>query len=120
MYSWFRKGLESGLSIRNKKSGTSVSFASAFGAKVAGDEIFEPSRIAPDVKMGESIGKTYAGIMNNMPIKGTRKDVVVTSAFGPRNVRGGSKNHKGIDIRAYKGTPIYATHGGRITRNFRF
>lgn len=117
MYSWFRKGLESGLSIRNKKSGTSISFASAFGAKVAGDEIFEPSRIAPDVKMGESIGKTYAGIMNNMPIKGTRKDVVVTSAFGPRNVRGGSKNHKGIDIRAYKGTPIYATHGGRITRN---
>ena len=117
MYNWFRQGLESGLAIRNKKSGSNISYAAAFGASTSGDQIFEPARIAPDIKMGESIGRTYAGIMDNMPIKGTKKDVVVTSAFGPRNVRGGSKNHKGIDIRAYKGTPIYATHSGKITSN---
>ena len=117
MYSWFRQGLESGLAIRNKKAGSSISYSAAFGAKVSADQTFEPSRIAPDIKMGESIGKTYAGIMDNMPVKGTKKDVVVTSAFGPRNVKGGSKNHKGIDIRAYKGTPIYATHSGKITSN---
>ena len=117
MYSWFRKGLESGLAVKNKKAGSNITYAGAFGVKTAANQIYEPSKILPEIKMGESIGKTYAGIMDNMPIKGTKKDVVVTSAFGPRNVKGGSKNHKGIDIRAYKGTPIYATHSGKITSN---
>lgn len=117
MYNWFRSGLESGLKVRNKKSGTSINYAGAFGISAAGDTIYKPANIDPTIKLGESIGKTYAGIMHNMPIKGTRSDVVVTSAFGPRNVKGGSRDHKGIDIRAYKGTPIFATHDGKITSN---
>ena len=117
MYNWFRNGLESGLKVRNKKSGTSISYSGAFGISTGGDAIYKPANIDPTIKLGESIGKTYAGIMHNMPIKGTRSNVVVTSAFGPRNVKGGSRDHKGIDIRAYKGTPIFATHDGRITSN---
>lgn len=39
---------------------------------------------------------------------------VITSPFGPRNVPGGSKNHKGIDLRARQGQPIYAAGKGKV------
>lgn len=39
---------------------------------------------------------------------------VVTSPFGPRNVPGGSKNHKGIDLRAHAGEPIKAMDAGIV------
>lgn len=39
---------------------------------------------------------------------------VITSPFGPRNVPGGSKNHKGVDLRARQGQPIFATHAGKV------
>ena len=117
MYTWFKNGLISGLDVRNKKSGTAINYAGAFGLSTSGDSIYKPDKIDSTVKYGESIGKTYTGIMNNMPIKGSKNDVVVTSAFGPRNVKGGSNPHRGIDIRAYKGTPIFATHSGKITSN---
>ena len=41
----------------------------------------------------------------------------ITSYFGNRNqpTAGASKNHKGIDIGASKGTPIYASDGGTVT-----
>ena len=39
---------------------------------------------------------------------------VITSPFGPRNVPGGSKNHKGIDLRARTGEPIYAAKDGTV------
>ena len=43
------------------------------------------------------------------------KNVVVTSAFGPRNVSGASNPHKGVDLRAKFGDPIYAAEDGIVT-----
>lgn len=40
---------------------------------------------------------------------------VVTSPFGPRNVTGGSKDHKGIDLRARMGDPVFAMTDGTVT-----
>lgn len=40
---------------------------------------------------------------------------VVTSPFGPRNVTGGSKDHKGIDLRARTGDPVFAMSDGVVT-----
>ena len=45
------------------------------------------------------------------PVKG---EPYVTSAFGPRNVKKGSSNHKGVDIRAGKGDPILAAKDGVV------
>lgn len=45
------------------------------------------------------------------PVKG---EPYVTSAFGPRNVKKGSKDHKGVDIRAAKGDPILAAKDGIV------
>lgn len=39
---------------------------------------------------------------------------VITSPFGKRNVKGGSKDHKGIDLRAYTGEPIMAMKDGTV------
>ena len=41
----------------------------------------------------------------------------ITSRFGSRSSPGGigSTNHKGIDIAAPKGTPVYAADGGTVT-----
>ena len=41
---------------------------------------------------------------------------VITSQFGPRNVKGGSRNHKGIDLRARTGSPIKALKDGVVIR----
>ena len=46
------------------------------------------------------------------PVDGTP---VVTSVFGERVVPGGSKNHKGIDIRAQDGANVYAAKAGKVT-----
>lgn len=48
-------------------------------------------------------------------VRPTASDVV-TSPFGPRNVKGGSKNHKGIDLRAKMGDPIFAMKAGTVTQ----
>lgn len=40
---------------------------------------------------------------------------IVTSPFGPRNIAKGSKNHRGIDMRAHLGTPINAIMSGTVT-----
>lgn len=39
---------------------------------------------------------------------------VITSNYGPRNVPGGSKYHKGIDIRGAYGEPVRAMIGGTV------
>lgn len=44
------------------------------------------------------------------PVRGT-----ITSRFGPRSVRIGSSNHKGLDIGVSYGTPIKAADGGKVT-----
>lgn len=41
----------------------------------------------------------------------------ITSGFGPRNIGAGtSKNHKGVDIGAAVGTPIYAPTDGNVVK----
>ena len=42
------------------------------------------------------------------------RDLVVTSVVGLRNVKGGSRVHRGIDLRANKGTPLYAAFQGEV------
>ncbi|MBE6610563.1 MAG: hypothetical protein E7634_07835 [Ruminococcaceae bacterium] len=43
------------------------------------------------------------------------KSVYVTSYYGPRMLRGKYDYHIGIDLRAAKGTSIYAADGGKVT-----
>ena len=63
----------------------------------------------------------FAGAMNNEGGDGKNgwkrptDSPVITSPFGPRNVPGGSKDHKGIDLRARMGEPIYAAKDGTVT-----
>lgn len=42
------------------------------------------------------------------------RDLVVTSVVGLRNVKGGSRVHRGIDLRAYMNTPLYAAFQGTV------
>jgi hypothetical protein len=45
------------------------------------------------------------------PVRG-----VVTSGYGPRNVKGGSRFHQGVDIGGNDGVTIYAAAAGRVIR----
>ena len=51
--------------------------------------------------------KSIEAMEGEQVIKPTDSDII-TSPFGPRNVKGGSKNHRGIDLRARMGDPIYS------------
>lgn len=46
----------------------------------------------------------------NWPIEGGR----ISSHFGPRNIRIGSRNHKGIDIAVSRGTEVHASRAGTV------
>lgn len=87
-------------------------YNTAFGMKP--NPIYESNAITPDIKYGETTAANLKGIMKALPVAGTKSGLVVTSAFGPRNIKGGSKNHKGIDIRAVTGAPIFATSDGVV------
>lgn len=43
---------------------------------------------------------------------------IVTSCYGPRDIINGSKNHKGLDLRAYINTPIRAIDKGEVIKVF--
>lgn len=52
-----------------------------------------------------------------------KNDTRITSVFGPRNVKGGSKNHRGVDFSCggQSGKPVYAYKAGKVitsNRNF--
>ena len=62
---------------------------------------------------GEPTAQADGGTGKDGIERPTNSDVV-TSPFGPRNVPGGSKNHKGIDLRARTGDPIKAIDKGKV------
>lgn len=71
---------------------------------------------------GQSTSPTTAGLNAVDQYIDAKGDVnrptnsnVITSPFGPRNVTGGSKNHKGIDLRARTGDPVFAMLDGVVT-----
>ena len=57
-------------------------------------------------------------VPSRMPVDGAN----LTSSYGMRNhpVTGGMRRHKGIDLAAPTGTPIYATADGRVSKAERF
>ena len=106
---WFREKI-----VNSLKNFSKLDYNNVFGVKFGEEEIYEPKNLNQEIKQGERVPASLRGIMQALPVKGSKSNLVVTSAYGPRNVRGGSHNHKGIDIRAYKGAPIFATHSGRV------
>jgi murein DD-endopeptidase MepM/ murein hydrolase activator NlpD len=45
-----------------------------------------------------------------------KKKFPVSSPYGQRNIKVGSKNHGGIDIAAPSGSPVYAPLDGKVVR----
>ena len=103
-----------GLYFEDKKLG---GYNSAFGLK--DNPVFDEKNLSSDIVKGESVPANLVGMMKALPVKGSKSQLVVTSAFGPRNtgIPGASTNHKGIDIRAYQGDPIFATNDGNVDRS---
>ncbi|HRO66583.1 MAG TPA: M23 family metallopeptidase, partial [Pseudobdellovibrionaceae bacterium] len=60
-----------------------------------------------------------AATVRSPPKDCTKGCLVVTSGFGPRKspVKGASKNHKGLDLRARKGSTVVAALPGKILAN---
>lgn len=54
------------------------------------------------------------GSISNGDVALPTQSNVITSQFGPRNVKGGSKNHRGIDLRARTGDPIFSMMDGVV------
>jgi murein DD-endopeptidase MepM/ murein hydrolase activator NlpD len=54
------------------------------------------------------------GSISNGDVVLPTKSNVITSQFGPRNVKGGSTNHRGIDLRARTGDPIFSMMDGVV------
>lgn len=65
----------------------------------------QPTPAPENYKVGGANGWAH-------PIKGT---IMVTSAFGPRNVPGASNPHRGIDLRGNFGDPVLAAKDGVVT-----
>lgn len=87
----------------SNETGTSSTLSSG---NSAGSEI-PPEDAAENAEFAKAAGKDDV-------TRPTSSDVV-TSPFGPRNVKGGSKNHQGIDLRARKNEPIFAMKDGKVT-----
>ncbi len=66
----------------------------------------EPTSVGP--------AKLRVAVPSRMPLEDTR----LTSDFGMRThpVLGGRRNHKGVDLSAPSGTPIYATADGFVSK----
>jgi len=60
-----------------------------------------------------SVAQTYTGGSFIWPVK--HAEHTLTSCFGKRSLKKGSRNHPGIDIRAPTGTPVVAVAKGKVT-----
>lgn len=72
------------------------------------------------VQCGENKGKylvqdaaKFGNISFGMPLRNNEL-LVLTSDFGHRNIKNGSTEHEGIDLRATKGTDVYASESGIV------
>ncbi|MFN2099478.1 M23 family metallopeptidase [Altererythrobacter sp. MF3-039] len=63
---------------------------------------------------GEMVAKYKVNIPSQMPLE----NALLTSDYGMRThpVLGGRRNHKGVDLAAPTGTPVYATADGVVER----
>jgi len=63
---------------------------------------------------GVAAPRTQASVPSSMPLQG----FVMTSDYGTRThpILGGRRNHKGIDLAAPTGTPVYASADGLVSR----
>ena len=72
--------------------------------------VMSPSK----VKVPKNLSVIELGRYMMHPL-GAKADIA--SGFGPRDVKVGSKNHKGVDISAESGTPLYSPLDGVVTKS---
>ena len=65
-------------------------------------------------KVASGTATTTIAVPSRMPLEGAR----LSSGYGMRNhpVLGGLRGHKGVDLAAPSGTPVYATADGYVSR----
>lgn len=89
------------------------SFAEKQNAKLSPEELAELTKNLEnneEYKLWSLKGSGWEHPLKN-------KNAKVTSAYGPRNVIGGSSNHKGIDLSGTKNTPVFAMKDGEVIQN---
>ncbi len=104
-----------------------ISSVSAKKAKSTIDSKLKAAKRADDIKIAKANAARLAALTPAVPVKkasnvnGVKLSVrpitgVITSRFGYRSSPGGigTTNHKGLDIAAPKGTPIYASAAGTV------
>ena len=67
----------------------------------------------PSQSVNNYIATGYNVRQYGMPLR-TNDNLLLTSDYGYRNISYGSKDHKGIDLYATKGTPVFATESNGI------
>lgn len=85
----------------------------------ANQEMFERKEIDPMKDFAERVSElfTTSSISGNGQFAHPCPEATITSRFGSRTdpINGGSDDHKGIDLAANTGTPVYAAEAGTVT-----
>lgn len=85
----------------------------------ANQETFERKEIAPMKDFAERVAElfTTSSISGNGRFTHPCTEATITSRFGSRTdpINGGADTHKGIDLAANTGTPVYAADAGTVT-----
>ena len=115
--SLIRSGAESGESLADKTNNQSLSSAKVYDSFVqkqhkdlTPDERAELEKSLaknPSYKLWKERGKDFVHPLKN-------RNAVITSAYGPRNVVGGTNPHVGIDFRGDSTTPVYSVKDGEV------